>query len=239
MRSDRRTPPWVVWVVFGLPLVALLAVFSAHRARRRARLRLFKSVNPVCTMCTSSAVQYYSSDDWFPVANSEVEAMSMMAAMDGTTNFTTMAAREDQYRHFKDHGVLSAEYNPFRYVQGLKKDDAPDLVVMYVKEMTHWPTKRFFNYEETPKWVVMGPQVTSYWAYEGGWVDTREFTRRLRKTLDFLRANERPHWQETVKEHGRFLQQVRGRGKGSRKHGVGPTTPLHTDRESAALLPGR
>ena len=211
MKGDRRTP---LWVVCALALVGCWVVPSArNKMKRQARRRLFNSVNPICTMCTSMAVQMYSDDDWFPVANSEIEAMSMMVCS-GTTNFTTPDAKEDQYRHFKDQGVLSAEYNPFRYVQGLKKDDPPDLIVMYVKKMTHWRTKRD-SYEETPKWLVMGPHVeSSYWAYEGGWIDTAEFTRRLRKTLDFLRANERPHWQETVKEHNRFLQQVKGAGEG-------------------------
>ena len=199
-----------------LPLVTFLAVVAVRSAGRRARLRSKASSAPICTKCTAMALQMYS-DDWFPVADSQIEAMSTMVACGGTSNFTTMAAHEDQARYFREHGVLSPEYNPFRYVQGLKPSDPEDLVVMYVKKMTHWRTKHLNSYEETPRWLAMGPQVHDYWGRRGGWIDTREFVHRLRKTLDFLRANERPNWQQTVRDHGRFLQQVKAPARGQQK----------------------
>ena len=205
MRSDRKA---ALCALCCLPLVALLVAVSIRTAMRKARHRSWASAVPMCTKCTAMALQLCS-DDWFPVANSEIEAMSMMVACGGTSNFTTMAAHKDQERHFREHGVLSPEYNPFRYVQGLKPGDPEDLVVMYVKKMTHWRTKHLSSYEETPRWLVMGPQVHDYWGRSGGWVDSGEFIRRLGKTLEFLRANERPSWQQTVRDHGRFLQQVK------------------------------
>ena len=213
MKGDRKA---ALCVLCCLPLVALIVVVSVRWVVRRARRRLFASSVPICTKCTAVAAQMYG-DGWFPVANSDIEAMSMMAAGSCPSNFTTWDAKEDQCRHFKDHGVLSAEHNPFRYVQGLKKDDPQDLVVMYTKEMIHWRTKHLPSYEETPKWLAMGPREHHYWGRGDGWIDSTEFTRRLRKTLDFLRDNERPNWEQTVGDHGRFLQQVRVSAQGQQK----------------------
>jgi hypothetical protein len=38
-----------------------------------------------------------------------------------------------------------------------------------------------------------------------------EFRMRLRKTLDFLRENERPNWQTVVAEHQKFLESLERR----------------------------
>ena len=39
-------------------------------------------------------------------------------------------------------------------------------------------------------------------------VSLDEFRSRLRRTLDFVRTNERPHWQTVVAEHGKFLDSI-------------------------------
>ena len=203
--QSRRLPLWTavcaIAVVLGWWTVGLPAM------KRRARSKLFSRTMPICTMCTAGSLQMYCHDVWFPVADSEIEAMSLY---DGSaTTLATRATKEAQYHYFQEHGVLSADYSPIRYIQGLRNDDPEDLIVMYVKHKTHWPTKHWFrDYEATPKWLVMGPRVSNYWGREGGWIETSEFVRRFRKTLDFLRTNQRPHWEDTVPTHEAFLEHV-------------------------------
>ena len=204
MQSARQMP---LWLAIASVVVVLACAIGVPAARRRARYQLFRRTMPVCTYCTANSLQMYCSDAWFPVANSESEAISLQDAP--TANYATFATNEAQYQYFEAHGVLSADYSPIRYIQGLRNDDPEDLIVMYVKHKTHWPTKHWFQgFEAVPKWLVMGPRVDTYWGRAGGWIETPEFVRRFMKTLDFLRANQRPHWEETVTAHEAFLAGV-------------------------------
>jgi len=45
-------------------------------------------------------------------------------------------------------------------------------------------------------------------------VSLDEFRSRLKRTLDFIRTNERPNWQAVVAEHSKFLNSLQDdRGK--------------------------
>jgi hypothetical protein len=39
-------------------------------------------------------------------------------------------------------------------------------------------------------------------------ISTDEFRRRLRRTVDFIRTNQRPNWQTIVAEHTKFLESI-------------------------------
>ena len=105
-------------------------------------------------------------------------------------------------------------FQDYRYVPGLTKDDPDDLVLFYKTTKTRFPA-----HHHSPslwllpfikaRWAVIGPRFQG--PLHGGsyWLDTPEFVRRLQKTLDFLKANERPHWEEIVREHGEFLNSIR------------------------------
>ena len=104
----------------------------------------------------------------------------------------------------------------YGYIPGLKDDDPPDLIFMYLKRKT----RRTWNGDHSPtifarkKWMVFAPDFwTSTMPFgtypEGGeLVETSEFRRRFQKTLEFLRENKRPHWQAIVAEQTRFLDSL-------------------------------
>jgi hypothetical protein len=62
-------------------------------------------------------------------------------------------------------------------------------------------------------WMVFGPDLFQA-AHgndlpEGGTRETTaEFKRRLQKTFDYLKENNRPYWENVVKEHTEFLNSI-------------------------------
>ena len=100
----------------------------------------------------------------------------------------------------------------YRYVPGLHRDDPGDLILMYLVQPTRWtwhgPPPTVF----TPKaWIVVPLDFTMSGPLAAGRGELSErvsldmFRSRLRRTLDFIRTNERPSWQTVVAEHTRFL----------------------------------
>jgi len=122
----------------------------------------------------------------------------------------SFAQIEDRYLSPPDDHAYSSAYG---YVPGLKDDDPPDLIFMYLKRKT----RRTWNGDHSPtvftrkKWMVFAPDFWSSSAPVGTYpeggelVETSEFIRRFQKTLEFLRENNRPHWEATVAEQARFL----------------------------------
>jgi hypothetical protein len=99
----------------------------------------------------------------------------------------------------------------YRYVPGLRQDDPPDLVLLYLDRPTRWvwhgqpPT--VFRQEA---WMI----IPLDWRPVPGsgelseQVSLGEFRARLKRTLDFVRTNERPNWQTVVAEHTKFLDSI-------------------------------
>jgi hypothetical protein len=104
----------------------------------------------------------------------------------------------------------------YGYVPGLADNDPPDLVLMYLKQKTRrtWNGDHSATVFREKKWMVIGPDFLSHGGSgddlpEGGWLEDNEgFKRRLQKTLDFLKKNDRPYWQAVVKEHSAFLKTI-------------------------------
>lgn len=101
----------------------------------------------------------------------------------------------------------------YRYVPGLRADDPGDLVLMYLDQPTRWtwhgtPPTIF----EKKAWIVvpvdfvMADRPRSGPGESSERIAGEEFRRRLQRTLDFLRTNERPHWEAVVAEHEAFLK---------------------------------
>jgi hypothetical protein len=109
----------------------------------------------------------------------------------------------------------------YGYVPGLRRDDGVDLVLFYLKRRTRYR----WHYDRPPVWVSLGRKprwmvIPPAWHKrvddplrdpdinpEGGYLlDTDAFKRALKRTLEFLEKNDRPHWRQTVREHQAFLQ---------------------------------
>jgi hypothetical protein len=125
--------------------------------------------------------------------------------------------------------VTNLIFPDYNYIPGLRGDDPNDLVLFYfnrptrwrlhVKPETRWTAKTWivlpinpyvarFGDEGRGKRIGSGPRQIRGYGEESESLTTEQFTNRLIATLDFLRTNNRPHWQEVVKEHTAFLQSV-------------------------------
>jgi hypothetical protein len=103
----------------------------------------------------------------------------------------------------------------YRYVPGLRQDDPGDLVLMYVDRATRWtwhgPPPTIF---EEKAWIVVPVDFASGGRPRSGpgelseRVSLDEFKSRLKRTLDFVRTNERPHWETIAAEHTEFLDSL-------------------------------
>jgi hypothetical protein len=115
-------------------------------------------------------------------------------------------------------GSYMAWTNDYNYVAGLRENDPEDLVLMYFNRPTRWnwhgPPPTIFKEKA---WIVipvdfgMGLDFRPHTGQIGECserISLDEFRIRLRRTLDFIRTNERPNWQTVVAEHEKFLDSL-------------------------------
>jgi hypothetical protein len=103
----------------------------------------------------------------------------------------------------------------YRYVPGLREGDPGDLVLMYFDRPTRWvwhgPAPTIFKEKA---WIVvpvdfaMGSRPPAGPGELSERVSLDEFRSRLKRTLDFVRTNDRPNWQTIVAEHTKFLDSI-------------------------------
>ena len=98
------------------------------------------------------------------------------------------------------------------YIPGLRPDDPTNLVMMYVKEKSRrdWHGATVTTLFRGKKWVVIAPD----FAFGSGgelndWIDTAEFKARLKTTIEFLKENKRPFWQNIVREQQAKLDLIK------------------------------
>lgn len=133
----------------------------------------------------------------------------------GTNVFPNILGRSlDSLREVREEMSSSILEEKYHYVPGLQEGDPGDLVLMYLKQPTRW------IWHGQPRtilarkgWIVVPADFTDRHRQSGPgevseWVSTSEFKRRLQAALDFVRTNERPHWQTVVMEHSEFLKTV-------------------------------
>ena len=99
----------------------------------------------------------------------------------------------------------------YKYVPGLHQDDPGDLVMLYFDQPTRWiwhgaPSTVF----RKKAWILVRVDFTGPGECSEE-VSTPEFERRLQRTLDFIRTNERPNWQTVIAEHEKFLKELEHR----------------------------
>lgn len=104
------------------------------------------------------------------------------------------------------------ELRDYRYIPGLKTDDPDDLVWFYMIR----PSRRTWHGDPYvpwhPKlWIVLSHRGMM----EGGGgelselLTTAELQTRLKATIDFLKKNQRPGWQNAETEHTAFLNSLK------------------------------
>jgi hypothetical protein len=106
---------------------------------------------------------------------------------------------------------FSGSLKEYAYVPGLRPDDPKDLVLMSLRSKTRfdWHGDRSATIFTPKRWMVLPPGITEGKCTEGGeLLETSEFARRLRRTLEFLKEQQRPHWHEIVTEQTKFLQSL-------------------------------
>ena len=102
----------------------------------------------------------------------------------------------------------------YRYVAGLQADDPSGLVLMYLAQPTRWRWHGCPRTRLAPKgWLVLpvdfacAPgRALAAPAECGEWLSDSEFAERLRSTLDFIRTNQRPHWEAAITEHAATIE---------------------------------
>jgi hypothetical protein len=103
----------------------------------------------------------------------------------------------------------------YGYVPGLREDDPGELVLMYFNHPTRWawhgvPPTIF----KEKAWILIpvdfaqGMRPRSGPGEESERVSFDDFRNRLRRTIDFVRTNERPNWQTIVAEQTKFLNSI-------------------------------
>jgi len=114
----------------------------------------------------------------------------------------------------------------YQYIPGLRKGDTGDSVLMYMKIPTRWVhhaagPPSIFNQR---RWVLVPLDFTEpgypyvqrvdreipYRGESFERVSSEELESRLRKTLQFLQDNDRPHWQTVIAENKAFLKTLDG-----------------------------
>ncbi len=101
----------------------------------------------------------------------------------------------------------------YLYVPGLHPNDPQDLVLLYIRERTRYTWHGDATaVRREPQWLVFSPGFyspldTPEWCPEDGRrLSDDQFRTRLQKTLDFLREQKRPNWENVAKEHTAFLE---------------------------------
>lgn len=117
---------------------------------------------------------------------------------------------------YHERGVANKwmkEWSPkYKYVAGLRKGDPGELVLFYLAKPTRW-----VSHVVRPKawdeegWIVCPLDLmvldglsSREYIRQGEKSETltnEQFRERLQKTLDFLKANQRPNWEVVVQEH--------------------------------------
>jgi hypothetical protein len=124
----------------------------------------------------------------------------------------------DSLAELRPYGFDAYLEQRYGYVAGLRKDDPGDLVLMYLNQPTRWVWHGIPHTIFTKKaWIIVPVDFTVF-TYSGRQitkpgecsetVSREEFRVRLRRTLDFVRTNERPNWKAVVAEHTKFLNSI-------------------------------
>ena len=192
-----RTKRLILWIG-GLFIVLVALAFGYYR------LILDWAGRPTCHKCVMSGFKIWMEDNGMDI-NSQTNAFpntNGFGAVSLTAISNGMAGHMDWAQ-------------AYRYVPGLREDDPGDLVLLYLDRPTRWtwhgPAPTIFKEKAwmiVPVDFAMAARSTPGGGELSERVSLAEFRSRLRGTLDYVRTNERPHWQTVVAEHTKFLDSI-------------------------------
>jgi hypothetical protein len=162
---------------------------------------------------------YFMLHDWDgrPFCHKQFESAFRMWREDHDTDFFPneggLSRASMESIHEQMAGVMSWVAS-YRYIAGLREGDPGDLILMYCYEPTRWtwhggPPPSVFTKKA---WLVVPVDFTYRDVRPGGGgelserLSPAEFATRLKRTLDFLESNARPHWKVVIQEHSPLLR---------------------------------
>lgn len=168
------------------------------------------NAKPFCEKQITSAIRVWASD----------QETNLLPNIEGSSSLSLASMAEQ----FVVTNIILRDYH---YVSGLQQDDPGNLVLIYFNQPTRWRMHVRPEARWKPKhWLVMpiaaleagvnreaervGHATHQVFGFgeQGIVLSTEQFTNRLLATLDYLRTNNRPHWQAVAKEHTAFIDSL-------------------------------
>ena len=149
-------------------------------------LAIFFNEDASCANCRSftwyCCLKPYADthDGWFPRGGSRpLDALGLSVLdVDSVHFFTSHNGDTKARQHWEACGMLSEETCLYRYNEGLRLGDPPDMILLYSREPTRWECSHHKK-DEPGRAVLI---LESYWV----WLPEAEFQQRQAATLAFL-----------------------------------------------------
>jgi hypothetical protein len=190
MKLNRRSKKWTIVVLIVLVISAAKIVFF-----------------PPGSKLTENRMLDAAFDEW--MLENHTNAYPNIEGNDGKSLSLVLPLIAANLKILED---IKSELRDYVYLPGLHPDDPSDLVLLYVKVKSRkrWDDD-FPTIFREQKWIVISPGFSL--GNTGGvlndWIDTPQFKARLEKTIEFLKENKRPYWQNVVEEQTKFLNSIR------------------------------
>jgi hypothetical protein len=102
----------------------------------------------------------------------------------------------------------------YAYVPGFTTADKQDLVMLYLKQPTKLESGLSIASDwrvliRPRMWAVLPPYIEEGHTDRPVLLNTHDFKSRLERTLQFLKDNNRPYWENVAKEHTAFLNTIK------------------------------
>lgn len=163
------------------------------------------SNRPFCHKQMFFAFETWMNDN----GENSIDASKPYPNQDGDSKASLFMIRDEM-------GGLTNWMQNYNYVPGLRSDDPGELVLLYLNRPTRWtwhgPPASIFKEKA---WIIVPRDFVNLGRVVEGpgemseRISTEQFKRRLSATIDFVRTNQRPHWEKIVEEHTRFLDSIK------------------------------
>jgi hypothetical protein len=172
------------------PVLLVLATMAALVGLAYGGIRLLfdRDAEPVCHKGVQTCFYMWMEDQRMP-ADSRTNSFPNT---DGRSADSLAALNE--YMGGDPHWATN-----YCYVPGLWENDPGDLVLLYVNRPTRWTAHGWLppTIFKDKAWIIVPV----------------DFTHGERRTIEFIRDNQRPNWEAVVAEHTRFLNSLDQRGR--------------------------
>lgn len=150
-----------------------------------------------------------------PDCNRAIEGTLQMWSLDhGRTNTYPNAGGDGDKSLAELKKYFGNGLEKYGYMPGLRFDDPPNLVLMYLKQKTRhtWHADVNHSIFTRPRWYAISPAIMDGASAEfpegGRLLETAEFKARLLNTVAFLKEHQRPNWQTVANETSNFLASI-------------------------------